>query len=184
MSDVPSELKDSLTRMIRSFADRPTLLPAVFIFGLVCFMSVRTHSAWVYFIPPVVAPLLVSVVLIVEPFNPYRNLFARLEGRDITVSETDPYALRLRELLASKKAQSLVLRTGILLALLSCVAMGLIALFQHRPFDSYSELLNLPFNMLCAICGFAVASAYVIIHVLLRWAFSEYGGIGSAEPKS
>src|SRR4029077_9199725 len=101
---------------------------------LVCFMSARTHSAWVYFIPPVVAPLLVSVVLIVEPFNPYRNFFARLEGRDIAASEKDPSALRFRALLASKKAQSLIVRTGILLAFLSCVTMGLIALFQRVPF--------------------------------------------------
>jgi hypothetical protein len=184
MSDVSSELNDSLSRVIRSFADRPTLLPAVFVLGLVCFMSVRTHSAWVYFIPPLVAPLLASIVLIVEPFNPYRNFFARLEGRDIAASETDPSALRLRALLASKKAQSIILRTGILLAFLSCAAMGLIALFQHRPFDSHSELWNLPLNMLCSVCGFAVGSAYVITHVLLRWAFKEYSCVGSSEAKS
>ena len=167
---VPRELNGGLARVVKEMAEPSIALPmAGFLFAVFIVLTYRTHSVWVYFIPPPLGSLLASLVFVLEPYNPYRNLFARLEGRNIEDSQNDPSAQRLLFLLGSQKARNLSVRTGFLLAISLCILMALVTLLQPTPFKSTFVPLDFVFNTF----GFWVASLGVNMHRLLSWAFRE-----------
>jgi len=169
--EVPQELEGGLTRVIREFADLRIMLPmALFFFTVLFVLTYRTHSAWVYFIPPSLGSLLASVILVLEPYNPYKNFFATLEGRELEDIKTDPNAQRLLFMLGSQKARLISIRTGFLLATSLCVLMILLAIIQPKPFISKLDPLDLVFNTFL----FWAASFGVHVNRLLCWAFREW----------
>jgi hypothetical protein len=170
--EVPQELESGLTRVVKDLANRRIALAmTLFLFAVFIVLTYRTHSAWVYFIPAPLGSLLASATLIFQPYNPYDNFFATLEGRKIEDIKTDPNAQRLLSMLRSKKARTISIRTGFLLATSLCVLMALVTIFQSRPFISQLDPLDLVFNTF----GFWAASMGVHNHCLLSWAFREWG---------
>ena len=166
MVEVPYQLEGGLARAIKEGANGRIVFPiALFLFTLFGFIAVRTHSVYVYFIPPIVGPLLGSLILIAQPYNPYRNLYARFEGRDVANAAKDPTAQRLLSLLASKEAQAVAARTGISLTLLLCASMLIVAFIQRKTFELPTDVLGVPqyvlFNTFGLLgCFWVSASAF------------------------
>jgi len=168
---VPRELEGGLTRAVLEMAEPGIALPMVgFLFAIFIVLTYRTHSPWVYFIPPPLGSLLASLTFILEPFNPYRNLYARLEGRKLEDCQNDPNAQRLLSLLGSQKARNVLVRTGFLLAISLCLLMLLVTLLQPAPFNSTLVPVDLVFNTF----GFWIAALSINVHFLLSWAFREW----------
>jgi hypothetical protein len=169
--EAPPALESGLAQVVKDLADRRIALSmATFLTAVFIILTWRTHSVWAYFIPPPLGALLASVTLVLQPYNPYKNFFATLEGRKLDDIKTDSNAQRLLFILRSKKARLISLRTGLLLATSLCLLMVLVMFLQSKPFTAKLDPLDLVFNTF----GFWVASLGVHFHCLLLWAFREW----------
>jgi hypothetical protein len=168
---VPPELGLTLAKPIQELADCRIVFPvAFFLLATTLFLASRTHSIWIYFVPPALGPLLGSLVLVLEPFNPYRNLFAELEALKPPDTMTDSRAKCLLTLLGSKTAHAIVIRSGVLLTIILCGIMGINALLNPQAVKSSVEPVDLVFDTFL----FWASSMYLHLHFLLAWAFREW----------
>jgi len=164
--------------MFRELADRRI----AGVFGCIMLASMlfalsRAHVGWYYVVPTTAGPMLGWIYLLVRPLNPYRSLYARIEGME---SEQSCSALRLVNTLASPEARWLAFKTG----LVTAAALGTIGVLmcwsrQEPPTWSANGGAVLALTLM-----FAVTSLLVYTHVLMRWAFRTWSTTDRACPQS
>ena len=80
---IPKDLRGHLPRVVGEFGTSKTLLLlgyggiAVLLYAITNF-----NNGWLYTVPTLLGPLLSSLFLMVRPLNPYKSLYARLEGME------------------------------------------------------------------------------------------------------
>jgi hypothetical protein len=146
----------------------------VFISIMVCLFYllflIRLHNGWLYLVPSVMGPILGAVFLMIRPLNPYRSLFADLEGKDEEHIQSDPAAVRMMTLLGSRRAKRVLISSGTLSAVLLCIISWGISVVVDRP-------LNWTFDVGAVVTVtviFAIFSLGPHCYFLLRWVFRSW----------
>lgn len=168
---IPPELEQGLSTSIKEYSNPRIMAPlycsmyAIF-FGIVS----RYHSVWVYFVPPVVGPIVTSIVLFLRPVNPYKNMLARLEGRSEDLAQSDPAARKLVSILMSAEGRRYVLKVGVVNSIVLFAIAWILTLAKIGGLDWTFSLDDVVVLSLF----FAMASMGLQINVALRWAILRW----------
>jgi hypothetical protein len=167
---IPSELKESVPRIVLEFADRRLVVFfALAVYGPLLYLDSTDLYVWDAIGPPALGPLLAAVFLSFRPMNPYD--WAWVERRTSEARSDDPVAQRLLRLLRSNKARKIAWTT----ALVTSVALCSFAYFVSVVVSSRSQSRDSDlFNNLLYSGLWALLSSYVIYHFQLRWVFREW----------
>lgn len=164
---LPKDLQGRLPRMIEELAGRITATIFTAILFSMLFLFIKFHNGWLYFVPSAVGPLLAALFLMARPFNPYQSIYAHYEGMEALDVRGDASAKRLVTLLKSRKANWVLLRTGVLISTsLSGITWAVSSLVPGPLNWSFNAGAVLTFTLVVGLF-----SAGLHGHFLLRWAF-------------
>jgi hypothetical protein len=128
------------------------------------------QSFWTLFLAPAIGTLVIPAWLAVRPVNPYRHMYARIEGKDENLDSTNPAARELVSILASTDSWFFVLKIAILNCLGLVLIMLAITLIRMQTLDWIFRIEDVAVGSFL----FAMPSTGLLGNLLLRRTFLNW----------
>ena len=170
---VPDRLRRKLPAPILIFAEARIFWS---LFGFAgCFVGLygrlvgeHQRNGYLFFFGPIIFPAVPLLLRLATPWNPFRVTGSRMFGSG--AGEDNPDSIRLVQLLNSRTARGLLVRTTIKLSLTLLLVMAVIAALQsERLFWSFAS------SWLIMAIPVSIIGATIVLHTeLAKWAVREW----------
>jgi len=151
-----------------------TVSVLLYVLCLFLMFQYKYSTRWTFVAAPALGPLATAVFFAVRPLNPYRNIYAQIEGKQETLIMRDPAAQRLVALLGSRQARLFVLKAGLLNSLILVSVAAVIVLFLPKPFPSTLKVREEV--LIESAFLFSMPSMALQGTLLFQWAFRNWKG--------